>query len=733
MFARVFIVGDTTLGEASFARRIEKALARLGHATYLLPCSPDVADEIHAAHTGFSPTLVFADGTILAMREDVRAALHGLGVPIVSFGSEGAGRFSDVSLPRPLNDKSYQCACGSLPSGERPYALLVPHRVDERVERLLTEIERVGATHVERLFSTRGEPSLDLDLSVGAAKARMSRICLLCDSYDDIGEQDAALRVAEGCLVVVEDRLIQRWGDQVVRNAMVVADSQNMASVIHRLLTDDAEQEKWRSKQQDWLDGLDDLEETLSSIFDEQGAMHSCASMKNAARNVVAFGWLGMENLGDDLLLRVVADRVLDRFPEATIRVIGGNPHRIRVDMGFEAVRASEHYRMHEMIRHADAVVFCGGLVFDDPLAYTPGSVELFSEPYMDPACQAAACLMAWQHGVPAFYLGAGLGPVAKPATREALRYIGLAGARLLLRDQDSVDLALKSGVPSAQVGAYADLVLSAHDTVVERASDDLPDGLLPDRYITVALRDWPLNPAGFEEALAAELDRISEQTGLAVAFVPFDPDDVHIHHRVAERMRAKMVVEIASRLAMPEMLSVVKHSAMAVAMRLHCSILHHVLGKPAIGLDYNEKVGSHFREMGRGAYLIPLDSVAGSLSTAALRASADPEVTRRQIEEGLASLTPKVEEAFQELFSAIEGHEPAPRETEVFYPRARSQAAVDLEASRAREQALSARVTQLQGELDAARARISDLEQSTSYRLGHALVKVPHALFRGR
>lgn len=732
MVARVLVISGTRLWDGSAARRIERALRGLGHAVRVVSVCDARFDSIFdAVRLWMAPDLVFIDSSCGNAGEIARS----LGVQVFGFGGRGDsdGGYMGASIPV-FQDDSYRCATTSLPTEGRETDVLITQEPTEMRQRLLSSA--CANKKMVSLVSGYGASEVNPYGGAGAHEARCAKVALQFDGDDAPSLIDVALRMAEGCLVLGEQSLVERLELEGLPPCIPAFSEASLKEVLDRTCENAEYRERLIAQQQAWLDELPCIDSMLSdllagSLSGDEGSTRVCRTSR--AKNIVVYGWLGMDNFGDDLLLQVVADRVRERFPESVIQVIAGNAQRVEELCGFEAVVAGDYAGMRRLISQADALIFCGGLIFDDPMSTTAGEIELFMEPFINPACQAAACLMAWQHGVPAFYLGAGLGPVAKPATREALRYIGLAGARLLLRDQDSVDLALKSGVPSAQVGAYADLVLSAHDTVVERASDDLPEGLQPGGYITVALRDWPLNPAGFEEALAAELDRVSEQTGLAVAFVPFDPDDVHIHHRVAERMRAKMVVEIASRLAMPEMLSVVKHSAMAVAMRLHCSILHHVLGKPAIGLDYNEKVGSHFREMGRGAYLIPLDSVAGSLSTAALRASADPEVTRRQIEEGLASLTPKVEEAFRELFSAIEGHEPAPRETEVFYPRARSQAAVDLEASRAREQALSARVTQLQGELDAARARISDLEQSTSYRLGHALVKVPHALFRGR
>ena len=736
MAARVLVVGPQSYSAGSIARRIERALVGLGYAVRLIDASSDIAVElIVAAGKGFQPTVSLVNPTASA---EVIAAVRALGVPLAVFNGDASrkqvGCCEDVALTLPVvQDTSYRAATTSMPTLQHDIDALLVQHPDARRRAVVDALMLHSGVSVESLSAGWGMVSHDPTPWGEAFFARRARLVLLFGGEDAPTQQEMALLLSGGCVLLAEDALVVRLGDSKLAASLPTFSASTCYEVVAGLLHDDTRYACVLADQQAWLDGLPHLDDSLRELIctAEQQAGGASSGCEERVRNITVYGWLGMDNFGDDLLLQVVADRVKERFPNAVIRVIGGNPRHIEEQYGFEAVLAGDYYGMEEMLRVSDAVVFCGGLIFDDPMSTTAGTIEMFMEPFINPACQAGVCLMAWRFGVPALYLGAGLGPIAKPAARAALRYIGLAGARLLLRDQDSVKLALDCGYPSEQVAAYADLVLSAHDTVLNRASDNLPSGLEPGRYLTVALRDWPLNPPGFERALAAELDRIASQTGLTIAFVPFDPDDVHIHHRVADAMQTAQVVEVKTRLSMPDMLAVVKHSAMAVAMRLHCSILHHVLGKPAIGLDYNEKVGSHFREMERGDYLVSLDEVTDRLSDAALRAWNDPEATKAEIEEGLDALRPKVEAAFQELFCAIEAHEPAPEEPEVYYPRARSQAAVDLEASRAHEQELASRVEALEGELSAARARIADLEQSTSYRLGHALVKVPHALFK--
>lgn len=728
MYARVLIVGDTTLGSASLVLRIRRALEGAGHATCVVPVWETAL--IGSFARGFAPTVALIEPCPAGARW--REELAALGVPAVWIGAPGEPGPS--ALLRGVRDDAYRSATTSLPRGDEPRSCAVAQCPTEARRSVVEGLASSGDVEVVSIDPAWGAWARDPHVHDPAFTLRRSAVLLVFDGVDAPSPAWLALRAAEGCALVVENSLALRLGDALP--GIVAADVSDMASVARRLLDDAAAREEALVGQGTWLDALPSLEDELASalaLVNDPGAGLRASRLERPARHVVVYGWFGMDNLGDDLLLRIVADRVRARFPEAVITAIVGNPMRVRELYGFEAVRAEQPVPMSNMLRRADALVLCGGLVFDDPMALTSGDAEPFMEPYINPACQADVCLMAWQHGVPAYYLGAGIGPAEKPATRACLRYIGLSGARLLLRDADSARLALDAGVPAEQVETCCDLVLAARASVVAgAAAGTLPEGLEPGGYVTVALRTWPLNPVGYEEALADELDRIAEESGLTIAFVPFDSEDAHIHDAVASHMRrADCVVKVAARLSMEDMFAVIDGSALAVAMRLHCSILHHVLGKPAVGLDYNEKVGSHFREMGRDRCLVALDDVAGRVSEAALVALEDPTATRVAVERGVACLAPRADAAFEELFAAVEAHEPRLEEPEVFHPRSCSQTVVELHTALARERDLAARADALEDELAAAHRRIEELERSTSYRLGNALVKVPRAILR--
>lgn len=789
-YARVLVVGSSHGSEASLIVRTERALGAFGHATYLIDPAADAdGAAIRAAADGFRPSVVVMDVRSCRRFPEAQRAIAELRVPVMALRPNDTARASALGscdaplpalLPRAARDGAYARATTSRPVEAREARILVMQPADDRTQRLVEALRASATADVALADPSWGPDAADTALCAGAFLARTCRICALFDAADPADAPcaaDAALRVAEGCVVLAERSLLARWGDESLAACAVAFDEESLAATAARLLSDDNAWSQAREAQAAWLAGLPELAQAAQEALEaldaavagdasveaaapfpanstaepaaaaadpttgseslpaEHAANHRRALVsEEPARRIAVFGWLGARNFGDDLLLSVVMRRVRDRFPFAQFTVIGASALQAQRQYGVEAVTADDPYRIREAVQRADAVVFCGGLVFDDPMSTTAGDVDVFMEPYINPACQAETCLMAWQAGVPALYLGAGIGPLAKPAARHSLRLAGLAGARFLLRDAESAALAIDAGVPASQVGVCADLAFSARPVIEAHAASPLPDGLERGGYFIVSLRDWPLNPEGFAETLARAIDRAVRETGLTAAFVPFDSDDARIHADVASRM-----AEASRAVALPQtpdasgMFALIEGSAFAFAMRLHCSILHHVMGKPAVGLDYNEKIGSHYKVMEQLARLLPLGASADEMADALAETHAAQDEIGREVAARAAQLESEALRAFEELFAAVEQHAAAtqPDEPECYHPRAISQARVELREAHARTEALERQLAEANARADHAEQRARDLEASTSFRVGHALMRIPHAIFR--
>lgn len=457
-------------------------------------------------------------------------------------------------------------------------------------------------------------------------------------------------------------------------------------------------------------------------------------------RTFTIFGWFGAYNFGDDLLLRFSVYTLSQRYPNAQFRVIGADAGAVRREFGFMACSPDQKDSVRSFLEQSDALVFCGGLLFDDPLTMTAGVMEFCLDPWIEPTGQAAVCLLARTLGVPAVYLGAGAGPVNNIDTRRAVQLIGLSGAHFFLRDQHSCDLVRDCCVDEDHIGLYSDLILGSRNYIETSLSRvGALDSLRPSGdYFIVSLRDWHLNPPDFVHKVARALDTIVRKTGLVAVFLPFDCDDVSIHRSVSQAMVSNDQLFLDHRPDESRIFDLIGGSSFCVAMRLHCSILHHVLGKPAVGLDYNDKIKAHYDAMGQLDYLADLNIDEENLVALVEAVTSDEGALVDDIQSHVNEASQRVELAFDDLGRVISearcDERYSPRSgNAVEYPRIAPQRLVDSTISMAeamrRIDDLETRLADAETEVGRSQSQLQAISESSSFKLGSAIMWLPFKL----
>lgn len=705
MYARVLCVGSAFNEQTEFCGRILRVLRRAGHGVRVcaLPGEmPSARDELVAAYCTFRPTLVLwdvdgvvsdADDEALSGLACCRVALCGAGDPPEHLGASELFDFVvGVSSRTPMDngrseqnlllrfgvDAPYRQASISQPGVVREGIQCVQRYSAEREQRLREAAKHAGVSIVPSINGTWPD-SLGYKLpgACPAYYARKTKYSIYFDG-DDVSFGSIGLRIAEGSIVLVEEKALANAPEDAFVSSLLTFNANDLVDLLVELEGSEERCAQIAEAQRRALDGAALLEESVSELLCaldrrcREASATPVLAYEDAAARIVLFGWFGAENFGDDLLMRLTATRLEARYPNAQISIIGANPSVIRREYGYEAAEPHEKYRIRGFLEDARAIVYCGGLLFDDPLADTAGELEFMFDPWIEPTGQASVALLAAAHGAQPVLLGIGAGPLSNDATWKAVRLIAMAGALFLPRDVHTAELLLSAGAPSENVRVKADLVFDARSYIDDVADDELPEGLRSDEYFVVSLRQWHLNPEGFEREIASAVSGISDEAGLPVVFVPFDKDDAVIHRAVWELLgdgtRERAVI-FDERPDEGCLLALMKGSAFALAMRLHCSVLHHVLGKPAVGLNYNDKIEAQFELVGQRGMLCELNDGAQVLAAKALRA-ARGECNLDELAECVARRARLAEEAFEELLAVIDAWHPDERGCQAYFPR---------------------------------------------------------------
>lgn len=775
MFARILIIAAHTPDETDWHARLARACAARGHAVRVWCPPDDQADNaFFAVRRAFRPTLALwtaeawkshseklaaqvADACasgIVALRPTSDALEAQSADFVLAVGDaclhalEEAARTSGRRAPFVMGmpaaiDAEYMQATLSDPNAQRDAVSFDQARTPER--EAAAAALRDAACALETVAFHPSWPENFERMHPGANRTYRRRTTAFfagLPGNDAPTEADIALRVAEGaCVVIAHDDGESREGDAPFR-AAVCEGIDGLIRTIASLACDDEQAQNLRERQHAALASMPALEdvvdETLAALDRECATRNGAPcrpdvlSQEQPAMKVVMYGWFGARNFGDDLLLASTATRIEQRYPQAFFCVIGANASVIENEYGYQAATPDRKYEVRAFLDQAAAMVLCGGLLFDDPLAQTAGEMEFCLDPWIEPTGQAAVCLLARSLGVPSVYLGFGAGPIDNRPTRIAVNLIARSEARFLPRDEHTKDLLEACGVKSNQIAVRADLILGARDYVIERAAQAPNDA--DGDFFTVSLRRWHRNPADFARQIAHALDAVTQETGLVALMLPFDQDDVELHRNVVEHMEhPESARVIETRPEETELLSLIARSRFAFAMRLHCSILHHILDKPAVGLNYNDKIEAHFRRFGQADMLLELCASSSEMTRLMEKAASWNEEDRNRLAHDRRDADRLVAEAFDELFAAIEHPLARPDGDPVFFPRRVSNVECLLReelahAARRAEEA-AARIELLESENAALRDEAAALRTSRSYRLGNAFMRIPHAV----
>ena len=303
-------------------------------------------------------------------------------------------------------------------------------------------------------------------------------------------------------------------------------------------------------------------------------------------------GWIGSDNLGDELILRSLVGCLRARGaqpvaisinPEETVRIHGIDAilHRSPLDA----------LRLARSLKGTHGLVVAGGLIQTETSAW--------NIPFHASRLQSARRLPGCAVGVG---VGRVLGPLAVPIARGSLRRL----RPIVVRDHDSAERLLGWGLRNVRVGS---------DPVI----GDRVDRVTPEDTVCVILR--PPNRRGIgtaatkaappsstrAAALARALDAVADSTGLSIRMVAFQQSrDMPVHRSIAERLDSE--VELVSP-RLDDVIDEVGRSRLVITMRYHGAIAALLHGRPAVLLDYSPKMTSLAAEGGQWAPLLtPLE-----------------------------------------------------------------------------------------------------------------------------
>ena len=289
--------------------------------------------------------------------------------------------------------------------------------------------------------------------------------------------------------------------------------------------------------------------------------------------------------MGDEALLAIIVARLRARFPYVEIEVLSEAPELTAHELRVDATPRGDLGAIRRAINRADIVLSGGGGLLQD-------ATSLRSLVYYAGIIRSAIKA----HKATAIF-SQSIGPLEAPGrliVKECCK--GLAAATV--RDQRSVELL--QPLLSIPVTRTADPVFLYEEEPPPPGLEWLDAGDQP--LVVVCVRKAPKFDAAALQ-IAAAVDRLSEQYGARVAFLPIGgTGDAEASTIVIRRCRTRpMLVGGGETLAITA--AVLRRACAVIGMRLHALILAVRFGVPFLAVSYDPKVTSLCEDI---AYPLP-------------------------------------------------------------------------------------------------------------------------------
>lgn len=308
---------------------------------------------------------------------------------------------------------------------------------------------------------------------------------------------------------------------------------------------------------------------------------------------ILVSGWVGADNVGDELIFRSLAIKLQERG--AAVTTMSTRPEATRRLHGVDAVGWSNMTGTLGAIKSADGLIIGPGGILQDETSVWNLPAHLHR------------VLVAKTMRTPVLGLGLGAGPLDTTTGRSIVRST-LRSVILTVRDEDSARLLADSGLRRAAVTADLAYGLPVPEAdAVDRIVVSLrpfsgSGGLVP-------ARRSDLRTLGTDDrvaASAAALDGLAHRSSLPIHLLAFEAErDARYHDLIAERMTEPVTTGIAG---IDTVFDEVARSRLVVGMRYHAVVSAIMASRPAVVIGYSPKARSIAHRLGAAGLLVEND-----------------------------------------------------------------------------------------------------------------------------
>jgi len=298
---------------------------------------------------------------------------------------------------------------------------------------------------------------------------------------------------------------------------------------------------------------------------------------------VMISGYYGFDNLGDELILKVLVDEL--KSHQVQVTVLSQNPQKTAAQYGVQAIKRTSVLDIIDALAQTNLFISGGGGLFQD--ATGPMSAIYYG----------GLIHLAQFFEVPVCFWAQGVGPLRKALSRKMAGSAMKRCEMITVRDEGSAALVQELTGTRPEITADPVWLLNTgkHQQDGPRNFKDKHKKHEPWR-VGISLRPWHELTEKREQALAESLKSLATQMDCSVEFwlLPFQKEeDTHLLEGFAKRLEGASNTKVIFIPPAEVMEKVTHHCQAIIGMRFHSLILGLLHNIPVYGLIYDPKVAS--------------------------------------------------------------------------------------------------------------------------------------------
>ena len=311
------------------------------------------------------------------------------------------------------------------------------------------------------------------------------------------------------------------------------------------------------------------------------------SARKKQRQGAVICGAYGRGNAGDEAILQAIVSQMRSIDSDMPLTVLSRRKEETKLRNRTDSIYIFNIFAFIRKLRRAKIFINGGGSLIQD----VTSSRSLYF--YLFTLWAARIC------GCRVMMYGCGIGPINHPFNRRLSASVLEHNVEVItLRDSVSRDVLGSMGVTKPLIKVSADPTVTISQVSPARVRELRKNIGLPEdsRVLGFCLRNWPTFT--HPEYFAAAAKHAYTQYGLIPVFVPIElPRDIRAAERVTELLDIPYFC-CQERYRAEELIALLGSMETVVGMRLHSLIFATSGGAPVIGVSYDIKVESFFRDI---------------------------------------------------------------------------------------------------------------------------------------